>query len=82
MYRQMTAAYDAANAYANKENADKVFAYTLLDEKFREVWSGFCANVRRRYDSCYDCNEVSFTDIDTRQTLCVQQFYVRMKEVN
>lgn len=82
MYEKLTVAYDAANAYANKANDGKVFSYTLLDKNFREVWSGFCTNVQRRYDPCYDCNEVSFTDTNTHQNLCVKQFYVRIKEVN
>ena len=81
MYKQMTASYDEANARANSTNAEKVFAYTLLNENFREVWSGFCTNVQRRYDPHNDCNEISFTDTETKQRLCVQQFYVRMKEV-
>lgn len=82
MYEQMTAAYDEANAYANSVNREKVFAYTILDESFREIKSGFCTNVQRKYCPCYDCNEVSFTDIDTHQNICVSQFYVRMMEVN
>ena len=82
MYKQMIASYNEANARANMANAEKVFAYTLLDKDFREVESGFCTNVRRHYDPCYDCNEVSFIDIDTRQIIAIQQFYVRMKEVN
>jgi hypothetical protein len=81
MYQLMTASYDEANARANSTNANKVFAYTILDKDFHEVESGFCTDVRRHYDPCYDCNEVSFTDIDTHQVRCVQQFYVRMKEV-
>ena len=82
MYEKITASYDAANARANKANAEKVFEYTILDANFRAVESGFCTNVRRHYDPCYDCNEVSFIDTETKQCFCVPQFYVRMKEVN
>ncbi len=82
MYEKMTASYHEANARANSTNEEKVFEYTILDKDFREVETGFCTNVQRRYDPCYDFNWVSFTDINTRKTRCICQFYVQMKEVN
>lgn len=82
MYEKMTAAYHESNAYANSINKEKVFEYTILDRSFHEVEKGFCTNVQRRYDPCYDWNWVSFTDINTNKTHSICQFYVKMKEVN
>lgn len=82
MYEMMITAYDEENFRANKANAEKVFEYTILDNEFKQTETGLCTNVRRHYDPCYDCNEVSFIDINTRQIITIQQFYVKMKEVN
>ena len=80
MYEKMTASYCEANARANGTNEGKVFEYTILDKDFREVETGLCINVQHRYDTCYDFNWVSFTDINTHKTRRICQFYVQMRE--
>ena len=78
----MTNAYNESNARVNSDNANKTFRYTLLDKDFNIKAKGMCKDVIFRYDSCYDYNIITFTDVETGKRSSICQFYIELHQVD